>query len=63
MEPDRAVPAIPTTTSTSTTVTDDPAIDEIDSLLAGLDETLAELDQLLNQAAAALAAEEGEILP
>ncbi len=41
----------------------DVAVDEIDSLLAGFDETLAELDQLLNQAAAALAAEEMEILP
>jgi len=55
------------TAAETTTVAPAPApdvsVDEIDSLLAGLDETLAELDQLLNQAAAALAAEEGEILP
>jgi len=39
------------------------AVDDIDSMLDGLDDTLAELDQLLNQAAAAMAAEEGEITP
>jgi len=67
-EPVIAAPTEPVA-ETSTTVapaappSPDVAVDEIDSLLAGLDETLAELDQLLNQAAAALAAEEGEILP
>jgi hypothetical protein len=70
----QATATTPQTTSNATAMTPttqpaDPAVDvdvdvnEIDQLLAGLDETFAELDQLLNQAAAALAAEEGEILP
>ena len=37
--------------------------DEVDSLLAELDETLSGLDRLLNDTAAAMAAEEGEIIP
>ena len=58
-------PATPGTTTTSTSGPAAPVTDpdEIDALLAGLDETLTELDQFLNQAAAALAAEEAEILP
>ena len=53
----------PSTTSPSVAAVPEIAVDDIDSVLEGLDETLAELDQLLNQAAAALAAEEGEIIP
>jgi len=52
-----------TTTAPSATTAPEPAVDDIESMIEGLDETLAELDQLLNQAAAALAAEEGEIIP
>jgi len=67
-----ATATTPQTTTNATTPTTQPAapavdtdidIDEIDQLLASFDETLTELDQLLNQAAAALAVEEGEILP
>lgn len=39
------------------------AVDDIDLMIDGVDATLAELDQLLNNLAAALAAEEGEIIP
>ena len=57
------IPATPTTTAPAATAAPTVNVDEIDSLLAEFDDTLAELDQLLNQAAAAMAAEEGEILP
>ena len=39
------------------------AVEDVDSMIDGVDETLAELDQLLNNLAAVLAAEEGEIIP
>lgn len=52
----------PTGTSRAGVVTD-VTTDDVDRLLAGLDADLAGLDQLLNEAAAALAAEEGEIVP
>jgi hypothetical protein len=55
--------AAPPTTTTGEAAVTEQAVDDIDSMIEGLDETLAELDQLLNQAAAALVAEEGEILP
>jgi hypothetical protein len=57
---------VPTGTATTTslaTVVTDVTTDELDQLLAGLDGQLAGLDRLLNDAAAALAAEEGEIVP
>lgn len=64
---DVAADVEPTETSTTQTpVLDgvsDIGDDEIDVLLADVDATLAELDQLLIDAAAALAAEEGEIIP
>jgi hypothetical protein len=58
----------PTTTSTTTTTAHagtkpEPSTDEVDQLLAELDTQLAGLDQLLNDATAAMAAEEGEIVP
>lgn len=53
----------PTTTAPIGAAAPEIAVDDIDSMIDGVDETLAELDQLLNQVAAALAAEEGEIIP
>lgn len=38
-------------------------VDDIDPMLDEIDAALAELDQLFNDAAAALAAEEGEFIP
>lgn len=68
---DGSVPAATAASPTTTTppsdaeLVDPPdvATDEIDSMLSDIDDTLAELDQILNDAAAALAAEEGEIIP
>ena len=59
----QAAPQIPIFTTTTSVAALPPPVEDIDSVLDGLDETLAGLDQLLNQAAAALAAEEGEIIP
>ena len=62
----------PTTPPTTTTRRPDapvtsggyePTIEEVDSMLAGVDATLADLEQLLNLTAAALAAEEKEMTP
>jgi len=60
-----ATPSISSTSTTTPTVAAVPGsgVEDIDLLLAGLDDALAELDQLLNQAAAAMAAEKGEIIP
>jgi hypothetical protein len=66
---DSGLIATPATTTPPTTVpsaepdTPEVAVDDIDAMLDVLDDTLAELDQLLNETAAALAAEEGEIIP
>jgi len=72
-EPVEPIDPAPVSGSTTTSTSDAPspapaeppdvAVGEIDLMLLDIDETLAELDQLLNDAAAALAAEEGEILP
>lgn len=59
----------PTTTTTTTPVTDVaggvPDVDraDLDELLAEMEASLAGLDQLMNNAAAGMAAEEGEIIP
>lgn len=62
-----AIPAPAAATTTSSTVASRlaPSVPtgEVDSLLAELDARLAGLDTLLNDATAALAGEEGEILP
>ncbi len=52
-----------TTTATQPVVDAGSDVDDVEALLGDLDQSLAELDQLLNQAAAVMAAEKGEILP
>jgi hypothetical protein len=61
--PSAALSATFTTTVTTAPTGTDVPVGDIDATLAGLDDALAGLDQLLNQAAASLAAEEGEIIP
>lgn len=59
----------PMTTTTTTPVTDvegdvpDVDLADVDELLAEMEASLAGLDQLMNNAAAGMAAEEGEIIP
>ena len=56
----------PTTTSAAFPVVEvvpPVPVDDIDPMLDEIDAALAELDQLFNNAAAALAAEEGEFIP
>ena len=62
-----AQPPVEITTTTASFPVAEPVepvlVDDIDPMLDEIDAALAELDQLFNDAAAALAAEEGEFIP